>query len=334
MSLTWPWMLLGLFAVPFLVRGYRGLLARRARRREQLAAIGLVAPSRVASGARRHVAPALFLAAFVLLVIALARPEASIAQPRREGTVVLAFDVSSSMGATDVKPSRIEAAKTAARAFVGAQPPSIRIGVVAFGATGVVSQRPTADRAAVLDAVDRMAPQGGTSLARGIQTSLSAIADRPLTFDQPSAGGRSLEPDGPDIGFYGSAAVILLSDGESTEGPDAAAAAELASTAGVRIYPVGLGSPRGAVLKIDGFSVQTTLDERSLRSIATTTEGQYFSAAQAGDAAALARIYRSIDLAWVVHGERIEISALFAGAAALLLGLGALLSYAWFGRVV
>src|SRR5207253_2509527 len=110
--------------------------------------------------------------------------------------------------------------------------------------------------------------------------------------------------------------------------------AQLASTAGVRIYPIGLGSPRGTVLKLDGFSVATTLDERTLRAVATTTEGQYFSAAQATDAAALTRVYRSIDLAWAVHTETIEITALFAAAAALLLGLGTVLSQAWFGRVI
>jgi uncharacterized protein (DUF58 family) len=270
--------------------------------------------------------------ALMRIVLALARPEAGIAEPRREGTVVLAFDVSSSMGATDVAPSRMEAARTAARAFVQAQPESIRIGVVAFAATGVISQRPTADRAAVLEAVDRMAPQGGTSLARGIETSLSAIVDRKLSLESSSGQGSSaVEPPGIDVGYYGSAAVILLSDGENTDGPDPESAAAAASTAGVRVYPVGLGSPKGTVLKIDGFSVATALDERGLRQIATTTGGQYFNAA---DAAELVRIYRSIDLSWTVRTRQVEVSALFALAAALMLGLGSALSLAWFGRVV
>ena len=328
MTLAWPWMLLTLSAIPLLVMGYRRLLRRRAARRSELAAVGLVAPGAVSSGGRRHVAPAVLLVALGLLFVALARPEATVASARREGTIVLAFDVSASMGATDLAPSRIQAAKSAARAFVERQPASIRLGVVAFAESGVITQQPTTDRDAVLAAIDRLTPQGGTALGRGIQTALSLIAGKTVELNQANGG---VEAQGQDLGFHGSAAVILLSDGENTTDPDPIEVAQLASTAGVRVYPVGLGSPRGTVLQIDGFQVATALNEPVLRQIASTTDGQYFAAA---DEQALARVYRSIDPVWTVQARHTEVTALFAGAAALLLLIGVGLSFAWYGRVI
>jgi len=327
MRFLWPWMLLGLFAVPALVSAYRDLLERRAARRAQLASMGLVAPAATTSR-RRHVTPALFLGALTLLVLALARPEATVAEPRREGTVVLAFDTSRSMSATDLSPSRMEAAKVAARSFVDEQPDSIRVGVVAFGESGLITQRPTTDRAEVLAAIDRLTPAGGTALSRGIQTSLSAIAGKTVQLD---AQGSSPELTGPDLGYYGSASVILLSDGENTGGPDPTEAAGLASTAGVKIYPIGLGSPEGAVLHIDGFQVATALDEQLLRRIASTTDGRYFAAA---DEQALQQVYDTIDLEWTVRGEHVEVTGVLAALAALLLLIGTALSLAWYGRVI
>lgn len=331
MTFGWPWMLLGLGLVPVLVVGYRRLSAARAERRERLAGLGLVAPQQVLRR-RRHVAPALLLTALTLLIVALARPQASVASPRREGTVVLAFDTSSSMAAKDVEPTRMEAAKAAARTFIGRQPATIRIGVVAFGEGGLVVQQPTTDRSQAIAAIDRLGPQGGTSLGRGIATSLSAIAGRVVQVDEGEPDRNpGVEAPGPDIGFYGSSAVVLLSDGENTSGPDPVGVAEIASTAGVKVYPVGLGNPNGTVLEVDGFQVATKLDEPMLQEIARITDGRYY---QAADGAALEQVYRSIDLAWTVRTERIEITALLAAAAALLLLIGAGLSFVWFGRVV
>ena len=329
MTFAWPWMLVLLLVVPLLVVGYQRLLRRRATRQSELAALGLVTSSApLRSGVRRrHVPAVLFLSALTLLLVSLARPQASVAEPRRQGTVVLAFDISSSMAATDVKPTRMDAAKAAARAFVTKQPATIRVAVVAFGESAVISQQPTTDHADVIAAIDRLTPTGGTSLGRGLQSSLSAIAGRTVQLDNPGENGQA----SGDVGFYSSAAVILLSDGENTAGPDPALAAQLASTAGVKVYPVGLGSAAGTVLSIDGFQVATKLDEPLLKQIATTTDGTYFSA---DNAAALAQIYRSIHLSWTAVHREDEITALFAGAAALLLLLGAALSFAWYGRVI
>src|SRR3954468_13204121 len=199
MTFTWPWLLLSLAVIPLLWRGYRRLLRRRAARLAQLGAIGLV-PADSAAGRHGNVAAALYLGALVLLFAALARPQATVAEPRRDGTVVLAFDVSSSMGAKDVEPTRMEAAKAAARAFVQKQPPTIRLAVVAFGQSGVIARQPTADHAGVLAAIDRLSPQGGTALGRGIQTSLSAIAGK--TVQLAPANG-SPEATGQNLGYYG-----------------------------------------------------------------------------------------------------------------------------------
>jgi Ca-activated chloride channel homolog len=328
MTFAWPWMLLGVVAIPLVVLWYRRLLRQRASRRAQLAALGLVAAAAPAPRWRRHLPPALLLVALALLVTALARPEATVPQPRREGTVILAFDVSASMEAKDITPSRIDAAKAAARAFVQRQPSTVRVGVVAFSSSGLVTQQPTSDQATVLAAIDRLTPEGGTALASGLQTSLSSIVGRSVLVDEPSD---PLEPKGPDLGYHGSAAVILLTDGENTVGPDPLDVADIASGAGVRVYPIGLGSPRGTVLEIDGFQVATALNEPLLQEIASRTDGKYFAAS---DQQALAAVYDSIDLTWTVATEHIELTAIFAGVAALLVLAGVGLSFVWFGRAV
>jgi Ca-activated chloride channel family protein len=326
MSFAWPWMLLSLVAVPLLVRGYRRLERRRDARRATLADLGLVAtgPER-----RRRLVPALLLGALTLLLVALARPEATVAEARREGTVILAFDVSGSMAATDLAPSRIAAAKTAARRFADRQPTTVRLGVVAFGESALVMQRPTTDRAAVLAAVDRLTPRGGTSLGRGIQTSLSVISGKPVPLGGEEDG--SVEAQGGDLGYHSSAALILLTDGENTADPDPVQVAQIASTAGVKVYPIGLGSPNGTVLQIDGFQVATALDEPLLQQIASTTGGRYYAAA---DARALADVYDAIDPVWTVAARRTEITGLLAAVAAMLLLAGAVASVVRSGRVI
>jgi Ca-activated chloride channel family protein len=326
-SFQWPWALLLLLAVPALVLGYRAQQRRRDTRRAALASEGLVAPEQLGSDRLRHVGPLLLLGALTLLLVSLGRPVATVAEPHREGTVVLAFDVSTSMAAKDLAPTRLDAAKAAARTFVARQPSSIRLGVVAFGDSAVVSQQPTDDRSLVLAAIDRLTPQGGTALGRGIVAGLGAIAGKPLTVG-PDADGTL---DDVQIGYYGSAAMVLLSDGENTSPPDPLEVADLASAAGVRIYPIGVGSPQGTVLDVDGFQISTALDEETLRKVADVTGGTYHPAAGAAD---LAKVYDSIDLAWTTRGERREVTSWLAAVAALLLLLGVTASVLRSGRVV
>jgi Ca-activated chloride channel family protein len=224
----------------------------------------------------------------------------------------------------------MEAAKAAARAFVEKQPPDVRIGVVAFSGSGLVTQEVTADRASVVAAIDRLRPDGGTALGSGLQTALGAIVGKPVLIDS-GGGAPGVEQQGPDLGYHGSAAVVVFTDGENTDAPDPLEVADLASSAGIKVYPVGLGSPQGAVLQIDGFSLATRLDEPMLRDIATHTDGRYIAGI---DPQALAGVADAVDPQWTVETEHIEVTALLAAAAALLVLGGVALSLAWFGRAV
>jgi Ca-activated chloride channel family protein len=323
-------MLLWLAVVPFLVLAYVGVVRRRSRRAERLASEGLVATTAGRRGlrVRRHVPFALFATALVLVCVGLARPTMSFALPQREGTVILAFDVSNSMRAKDLEPNRMEAAKVAATAFAERQPSTIRIGVVAFGDSAVTVLRPTNVTDEVVATIRRLTTNGGTSVGQGLFTSLSTIAGKPLQIDESDLEG---EGEDVNIGFFGSSAIVLLSDGENTSRPDPLLLAEVASSAGVRVHAIGLGTPAGTVVEVEGFNVATALDEKLLTEIAEITDGSYN---RAGDAATLTRIYESIDLKLArVERER-EVTALFAAAGGLLLAVGSLLSIAWFGRVI
>ncbi len=356
MEFVWPSAFLLLFIVPVLIIGYLALLRRRGRSVAELAAKGFVAsPPTERLRRLRHVPYALFLLGLTVMIIGAARPQTEITVPRREGTVILAFDVSNSMRAKDLKPSRMDAAKAAAKAFVEKQPPSIRIGVVAFSDSALVAQQPTTDHRAVLQAIRRLTPQGGTSLGKGIYASLQAIAGKSLKLGVPgldpadtqstAASSPNTVAPGPtnpdaappggvdsvDIGYFGSGAIVLLSDGENTDELDPAALAKLASTAGVKIYPVGVGSPEETVVELNGFRFATSLDEVALQGIADITNGTYF---RAESAASLSNIYKSIDLQWRRESEFTEITSLVAAGGAAMLAIGAALSLFWIGRLV
>ena len=324
-------MLLCLVCVPGLVIAYAGSLRRRAARAARLASEGLVqtAPARRAR-LRAHVPFALFATALALICFALARPAVSFSLPQRQGTVILAFDVSNSMLAKDLKPSRIAAAKAAASAFVERQPSSIKIGVVAFSDNAIVVQRPTNAKADVLAAIKRLSLGGGTSLGDGLFTSLRTIAGKPLKIDQ-SALANDASAKSVDIGYFGSATIVLISDGENTSPPDPLRLADVASSAGVRIHTVGIGTAAGTVVRIDGFEIATALDVSLLKQIAKVTDGTY---SQASNAAALAGIYKSIHLQLKMVKKPREVTGLFAAGGGLLLLAGSILSLAWFGRVI
>lgn len=333
MTFIWPWLLLTLLLVPLLVWGYVRLARRR---RTAVAALGPLGFPQNQAGQRpgwqRHAPFALFMVGLTILLFSLSRPELPISLPRIEGTVILAFDVSNSMLADDLEPSRLEAAKAAAREFVAAQPSAIRIGVVAFGNAGLIVQAPTNVQGDILAAIDRISPQGGTSLGQGIFTSLSAIAGEPLVVDEELLVEDVFPEDLPPIQIddYPSAVIVLLTDGENLSAPDPLAVAQLAANAGVRVYPVGIGSEEGAVVEVDGFFVVTRLDEALLQQIANVTNGRYY---QAADEDTLQEIYRNIDLHLTIRGEQMEITSLLAGLSAFFLLIGGGLSLAWFGRV-
>jgi len=327
MTFIWPWMLITLILVPLFAGAYVRLLRVRRQVVVDLGPLGVIRDS---SGRcpseRRHIPALLLLLGLTLSLFSLARPEMFVDLPRVEGTLILAFDVSSSMTADDLEPTRMEAAKAAARALVGNQPSTVQIGVVAFSNGGLVVQPPTDDQAAVLAAIDRLDPQGATSLAQGIYSALNAIAGEAIALD-PAA----LEEGMPvEIGHYPSAVVLLLTDGENTASADPLGIAQLAAEAGVRIYPVGIGSPEGAILQIDGYSILSQLDERALQEIAGLTNGAYYVA---DDNESLQEIYRNVDLQLTIRGEKMEVTAIFAGLGLLFFLAGGTLSLFWFGRM-
>lgn len=327
MSFTWPFMLLSLLLVPVLVAVYVQLTRPRAAS-PGLEVLRLTeGASGRRAGRRRHIPPALFLAAITLLLAAMARPTVVVALPRMEGTVILAFDVSTSMMADDLQPSRIDASKRAASAFVREQPSTIDIGVVAFSDGAFIVQQPTHVRADVLAAIDRLAPQGGTSLSEGMFQSLSAIAGEPIVVDESTSAEDLLAFD---IGYFGSAVIVLLSDGEHTSRTDPLGVAQVAANAGVRVFPIGIGSARGTTVEVDGYQIATALNEPLLAEIATATGGTYL---RAEDEAALAQVYDTIDLRLATKGEETEVTGLLAITAMLLLVTGAGLTMTWFGRV-
>ncbi len=286
-------------------------------------------------GLRRHVPQVFFLIGLAVLFFALARPQAVVALPKQEGTVILDFDVSGSMAADDIKPTRMEAAKTAALDFVKHQPLFVQIGVVAFSDNGLSVQVPTNDPAAIQSAINRLAPQTGTSVAQGITASLSAIA-------VGASGGLPGEvysnllltptptPTPVPHGTYTPAVIILLSDGENNENPDPLAAAQMAADRGVRIYSIGIGTPAGTTVHINGFSIHTQLDEATLQQISQITGGTYYNAQSAQD---LLKIYDHLDTQLINKPEKTELTSLFAGAGIFIMLIGGLFSLLWFSRI-
>jgi Ca-activated chloride channel family protein len=327
MSFIWPLMLLTLLLLPLLIWLYFRLLRKKQRAVAALGPMGVLQDSaQRTAGKRRHIPPLLFLIALAFLLFGLARPQMIVKLPRIEGTVILAFDVSNSMAADDLQPSRIAAAKEAARAFVQNQPRSIKIGVVAFSNGGLIVQQPTHDPLPVLATIDRLSPQGATSLGHGIFTSLNAIAGEAIALEDFSLeeGAQALQID-----EYSSAVVLLLTDGENTGSPQPLDIAQVAAEAGVRVYPVGIGSPEGSVIEIDGFNILTQLDENALQEIASVTNGRYYYAA---DEDSLQEVYENIDLQLTVSGEKMEITSILAGIALPFLLAAGALSLLWFGR--
>ena len=338
MSFIWPFMLASLALIPIGLLLYRFMDIRRRRRLAAYGGLGLAAgtagrPGRV----RSRIPAALLLLGLTVMLFALSRPQAVVSLPREEGTVILAFDVSASMAANDLAPSRIEAAKVAAKDFVARQPVTVSIGVVAFSDSGVSVQAPTNDQATVVSAIDRLTPQRGTSLGQGIDASLKAIATElagPYSNNYYSnrSPGTSPTPAPTPVpsGTHAPAVIVLLSDGENNESPDPMVAAQAAADQGVRIYTVGIGSTAGADVTLNGFQVHTQLDEATLQAIADTTGGTYYGAT---DAAQLLSIYDNLDTQVVLQPQLTEITSILAGVSVLMLLAGALTSLIWLGRL-
>ncbi|HTP08538.1 MAG TPA: VWA domain-containing protein [Anaerolineae bacterium] len=335
MSFIWPLMFVLLILIPLFVVLYLRLQRRRRRVAATYGRLGLVSGT---PGARRHIPIILFLIGLTILIVALARPQTVVSLPRIEGTVILAFDVSGSMAADDFQPTRMEAAKAAARDFIAQQPPDVQIGVVSFSESGFSVQAPTNDPGPVLAAINRLAPQRGTSLAYGILTSLKAIqiaeaGPKPQFYSNltPTPEGEAAPTPTPvPPGTHTSSVIVLLTDGENNTSPDPLVAAQTAADQGVRIYTIGIGSAAGSILHIEGLTIRSKLNEDLLQQIAQITDGTYYNAATTQD---LQAIYHNLDPQLVIKPEKTEITALFAGVGIVLLLIGGVLSLLWFSRL-
>jgi len=348
MTFLWPHMLYLLAGVPVVIALYLWLLRRKKQQAVRYASLGLIRGAMgMGSRFRRHVPPALFLIALILMVLGIARPAAVITLPSQHETVILAMDVSGSMRAGDVEPNRLTAAQNAAKQFINDQPSTAKIGIVTFAGTAALVQPPTQNKDDLVAAIDRMQLQRATAIGSGILVSLKAIFPD-VEFDlrgsnpRPEANraSRSLDKkdatDSKDVkpvppGSYQAAAIILLTDGQTTTGPDPIEAARMAADRGVRIFTVGVGTVNGEVIGFEGWSMRVRLDEDSLKSIANITRGEYF---YAGTALDLKKIYSDLNTKLVFEKKETEITALLAAAATLLAVIAAMLSVMWFNRIL
>jgi Ca-activated chloride channel family protein len=346
-NFLWPDLLWTALALPLLVATYVWLLRRKSRAAVRYASLGLVKEA-MGAGAkiRRHVPPALFLVALALLVVAMARPTATVLLPTEKQTIILALDCSGSMRAKDVEPSRLEASQIAARQFIAEASPKTRIGLVVFAGTAQLVQPPTEDREALIAAVDRMQLQRATATGSALIVSLATLfpdagfdvstavlgrdsRSKPIERKAEAKKKEAFKPVEP--GSYSSAAIIMMTDGQRTTGPDPVEIAKLAAERGVRVYTVGFGTAKGEVIGFEGWSFRVRLDEDTLKQVALMTRGEYFFDGTATD---LKKVYQALNSKLSLEKRETEITAIVAAIAGLFALLAGLLSLLWFNRIL
>jgi len=336
--------------IPALIAAYALLLRRRKKHAVRYASVGLVKEA-MGPGQRfrRHIPPLLFLISQITLIIACAGPTAIVTLPSERKTIMLAMDVSLSMGARDVDPNRLTAAQQAARSFVEERPDDVDVGIVAFGATASLVQPPTRSKEDLIAAIDRFELQRGTATGSALYVALQTIfPDAGIDLEQlvfkgglvPNVSGRGRSLDSPPKpekeftpvppGSYNSAVVILMSDGRRTTGPDPRDAAKWAADRGVRVYTVGFGTEEGGLIGFEGWSAYVRLDEETLKAVADITRAEYFRAGTSED---LKKVYQQLNRKLVLEKKDTEIAFVFAAAAAVLLTAALGLSLLWFGRL-
>lgn len=346
MTFASPELLVGLLLVPLGLVVYLLVQRRRSRYAVRFTNVDLLSnlvPRRAAW--RRHVPTAFYLAAVAALAIALARPSMVVAVPREEATIVLTMDVSASMRATDVSPSRLDAAKKAASDFVDQLPDRFKVGLVAFSTAARVAQAPTTDRVAIHQAIDRLEADGGTALGDAIALSLDVAGVGTGTGVGTSSGADPADPQAsPAPSGSGSTppgstepplvATVLLSDGANSTGslePDQAA--QQSAAAGVPVYTIALGTASGTVEVPDRqgniHTLEVPPDPDTLAAVAETTGGRFFEAPTAAD---LAQIYENLGSKMGTTPEKQEVTQWFAAAGLLLVLGGAGLAAHWFNR--
>jgi len=344
----WPQALWLLLLVPLLVAAYLYVLRRKRREALRYPSLAMVRAGNPQTAWRRHVPPALFLLGLVVALLAAARPSALITLPANQKVIILAIDVSLSMRATDVDPNRIVAAQAAAKSFIADVPTDVRIGIVSFAGTAALVQSPTNNKEDLIAAVDRLQLDRQTAIGSGIVMSLITLfPDHGIDLESMVLpyyryGRQALNPppkpapkksDKPFVavepGSNHNAAIILLTDGRRTTGPHPIDAARLAAERGIKVYTVGFGTPQGAQVSIEGYSIYMAFDEETLRAIAEFTRAEYFHASTGEQ---LKKIYEQLSSKIILQREHTEITFLFSAASALMLLLAGGLSLVWFNR--
>jgi Ca-activated chloride channel family protein len=356
MRFLWPDLLWLLLLVPALVGAYLLALRRKKLAAVRYASLMLVrdalGPGQVI---RRHLPPFFALLGVIVAILAMARPSATVTLPSEHMTLIMAMDVSRSMQAADVLPNRITAAQSAARAFIEDLPRNVRLGIVSFAGTANVVQTPTENRDDLLAAIDRFQLQRATATGSGLLVSLAQLLPEAgidleavvfdSAFSRYGGGAASLDKPRRDKksatkkehtavapGSYTAGAIILLSDGRRTTGPDPLEAAKLAADHGVRVYTVGFGTHEGGTIDgMEGWSFYVRLDEETLKSVAQITGAEYF---YAGTAADLRKVYQNLNVKFGLERKETEISALFSVVAVFFVVTAAVLSLLWFHRKV
>ncbi|HEV7804914.1 MAG TPA: VWA domain-containing protein [Solirubrobacteraceae bacterium] len=319
MSFAQPLFLVGLVLVPLALAAYlrhervRGAAAASFASPALLAA---VAPS--TPGWRRHVPLAVYGVALTILLVALAKPQTTVAVPIERASIMLTTDFSGSMQATDVPPTRLAAARAAANRFLGEVPGSVRVGLVAFNQSARLVESPTTDRDVIRSALAALRPSGGTATGEALAVSLTALA---------------AETD--DAGARVPSAIVLLSDGKSVRGRSPSELALRAKELKIPIYTVALGTPTGTITvrNPDGTSETKPVppDPFEMEKVAALSGGRAFTA---DNVQRLSTVYEQLGSRIGYRKEQRELTAAFSGGALSLLAAGALLSLHWFRRVV
>jgi len=343
MSFEWPWALGLLVIVPVIIALYVMMQKRRRKYALRYASVALVSQAvGKGPGVRRHIPAALYITAIAAMIVGLARPTATVPIPQNTGTIILSLDVSGSMLAEDVKPDRMEATKSAVRDFIKKQPKGVKIGVVAFSDFASLVAPPSTDRKQALDAVSRLQPQRGTNIGAGLQIALDSInelsdigrstSSQPGQPTQNQLRAPTPTPVPKPVGTTKTppASIVLLSDGQSNTGPDPVKIAEEAVAAGIKVYTIGIGTPEGTILQIQGRNVFTRLDEDTLKVVAQKTDAQYF---RATDEASLTKIYDDLTRERRFEDEETEITFAFAAVAGALFLVAGGLGMLWFNRL-
>ena len=318
MSFTWPLALVALAAVPVLVALYIDRDRRRVASQAEFGNPELL-PNMVdrEPGRLRYLPPLIMLVALVFLIVGVARPHATVSVPREEATVILALDVSRSMKATGVEPTRLEAARIAAKTFLDEVPEKFRVGVVSFATRAAVGVAPTENRELVVTALDTLTPGEGTAIGDAVALS--------LRVGQPQEEGAVVPPR----------AIVLLSDGARDGGEiEPAKAAADAKEQGVPVYSVLVGTPDGVVEEelTGGYRriIRVPPNPETLEQVALASGGAFFAAP---DAEGLSRVYEDLGSRLGSREQDREITDVFAAIAGALLLAAATISVVLFRRV-